>query len=276
MNPGRAAWKSPFFRAREVALTKRSQQFKTDKLGSFIVYVLGHRPDEFGLVPDGDGFVPFKELLQVLHEEPAWRYVRRSHLNEILMGKDRPLFESSDEGLRTAERRWQFKTEGKLDSLPGILFTPIRSRAHPVVMDNGLKAVGEKPLVLSPDREMALRIGMRKDPSPVILEISARKALSQGVTFIPFGRLFLSPLVPSSFIIGPKVSKEVLERVQTTQERKEKRAPDPFAFLPGSLILDMKMEPLKGKKGRGKKRKGWKEEARKLRKGGWDKEEKSR
>jgi putative RNA 2'-phosphotransferase len=31
-------------------------------------YVLGRRPDEFGLVPDADGFVRLKDLLKALHE----------------------------------------------------------------------------------------------------------------------------------------------------------------------------------------------------------------
>jgi len=51
-----------------------------------LVYMLGHRPDEFGLVPDSEGFIPYKELLQAIHEEEGWRYVRRSHINEVLFG----------------------------------------------------------------------------------------------------------------------------------------------------------------------------------------------
>jgi putative RNA 2'-phosphotransferase len=228
--------------------------------------VLGHRPYEFGLVPDTDGFVSYKELLQALHEEPAWRYVRRSHLNEMLIGKDRSLFESSDKGLRAVERRWHFEIESEPDLVPGILYTPVKRKAHPVVMEDGLRATAKKRLVLTRDKEMALRIGARRDQSPVVLEIMARKAASQGVSFYGLGLLFLSLHIPSQFIAGPKVTKEVLERRQASLEKKEKRKPEPYDFTPGSLILDMKMEPVKDKRGRGKKRKGWKEEARKLRK----------
>ena len=51
-----------------------------------MVYMLGYRPDEFGLVPDPEGYIPYKNLLQAIHEEPGWGYVRQGHFNEILMG----------------------------------------------------------------------------------------------------------------------------------------------------------------------------------------------
>ena len=34
------------------------------KLSKFLEYALGRNPDEFGLVPDGDGFVRIKELAE--------------------------------------------------------------------------------------------------------------------------------------------------------------------------------------------------------------------
>ena len=228
--------------------------------------MLGHHPDEFGLVPDPDGFIPYKELLQALHQETGWSHIRLSHLNEVLMGKHRSLFETSDKGLRVVERKWQFESESNQDLVPGILFSPIRQRAHPVVMEKGLSAPAGKQIVLSSDREMAKRIGERKDHSPVILEVMARKAASQGLSFKAFGRLFLNPRIPPQFIAGPKVAKEILSGRQASQEKKEKRKSELSDFSPGSLILDLKMEQAKGKRGRGKKRKGWKEEARKLRK----------
>ena len=36
------------------------------KLAKFIAYILGHKPDEFGLVLEKDGFVKIKEFLKAL------------------------------------------------------------------------------------------------------------------------------------------------------------------------------------------------------------------
>ena len=53
------------------------------KLAKFLEYVLARRPDEFGLIPDPDGFVKIKTLLQALHEDPEWRHLREAHLNTL-------------------------------------------------------------------------------------------------------------------------------------------------------------------------------------------------
>ena len=47
------------------------QQLKQQRLSlsRMLAYVLGHRPDEFGLLPDESGYVRLKDLLTALKEE---------------------------------------------------------------------------------------------------------------------------------------------------------------------------------------------------------------
>ena len=147
-----------------------------------LTYVLGYRPDEFGLVPDKEGFVRLKDLLQVLHEEEGWRHVRRSHINEMLMGRDRERFELEDDRIRSLDRHWTLDPHASIP-LPGLLFTPVRKKAHPVAMERGLKAKAPSLVVLSTDREMALRMGRRRDQHPVLLEIPRRRRKKRGCGF---------------------------------------------------------------------------------------------
>ena len=230
-----------------------------------LVYMLGHRPDEFGLVPDIEGSIPFKELLQAIHEEEGWRYVRRSHINEVLLGKDRSLFESEDERIRSVERRWELDLHNPTQFLPKILFTAVRRKAHPVVMERGLRAVKDRYLILTPVREIALKIGLRRDQEPVLLEILADAAKEKRALFFSFGDLFLSPEIPSRFIAGPPVPKEMLEHKKEKDKPAEKTAKGlPFP-TPGTFTLDPSRDPDPYRKAKGKKRKGWKENARKMR-----------
>ena len=229
--------------------------------------MLGHRPDEFGLVPDIHGFVPYKELLQAIHEEEGWRYVRRSHINEVLLGRDRSLFESEDQCIRSVEQRWELDLNNPARFLPKILFTAIRQRAHPVVMERGLSAVEGKYLILTPVRDMALRIGLRRDREPVLLEILAEVAREKRTLFFSFGDLFLSPEISAKFIAGPPLPKELLERRSEKGKEMEKPIKGPLAPLPGTFTLDPSRDPDPYRKARGKKRKGWKENARKMRRG---------
>ena len=231
-----------------------------------LTYVLGYRPDEFGLVPDEEGFVAYKDLLKVLHEETGWRHVRQSHINEMLMGRDRERFDSQDDRIRSRKRHWVLN-HGDDIALPGLLYTPVRKRAHPVVMERGLKALRNSYLPLSTDRKMALRIGRRRDQDPVLLEIPAAAAGKKGVLIFPFGELFLAPEIPAAFIAGPLPSKNMVEREEKKGDKKQKTPPRPKTLTPGAFILEPQRDPDPSRKFRGKKRKGWKEEARKMRRG---------
>jgi putative RNA 2'-phosphotransferase len=232
-----------------------------------LAYVLGRRPDEFGLVPDPEGFLPVKELLQALHEEPGWAYVRHGHIQEVLVGKGRSAFETINDRLRAVDRSWSWPTSPHPPAaLPKLLFVPIRRRAHPVVMDRGLKSTTADPLVLAKDRETALRIGRRRGQEPVLIEVLAVRAAEEGIEILSFGDLFLCRDIPVRFIAGPPVSKEVME------EHLARRAapPEPVlsvpSFTPGTFALDLSRGDLARRKA-GKKAKGWKEASRSIRKG---------
>ena len=129
-----------------------------------MVYILGHRPHEFGLIPDPEGFVTYKELIRAVNEEPGWSYVRRANINEVLLGANRDLFQTLEEKIRAVERRWVLDLDRPALSLPKILYTGIRRRAHPFIMEKGLRPItGGKFHVLSPEREMAERIGKKNN-----------------------------------------------------------------------------------------------------------------
>lgn len=245
---------------------KRYQHMRTEGLSRFLFYVLGRRPDEFGLVPDSQGFVTSKELLQALHEEGEWRHVRQSHINEILMGTDRSFFESEAGRIRSVERPWEGEYHQPAMFVPKILFTPIRRRAHTVVMEKGLKGHGDRPVILSADREMALRIGRRRDPDPVLIEVRAAAASEKGILFHAFGILFLTREIPAPLIVGPQPPKERAETRKGKDRSAEKRPKIRPPLTPGTFILDPARDPDQARKAKGKKRKGWKEAARKMRK----------
>lgn len=264
--PGRVSGTESRHPPGETALTKRSQQFKLEDLARMLVYVLGYRPDEFGLAPDGEGFVSLKELLQALHEEPSWRFVRQPHVNEVLLSGHRSRFEIRDDAVRALEREWRFEPEASWHTLPKLLFAPVRRRAHPVVLEKGLIPPEGGRLILSPDRTMAGRIGMRRDPEPVLLEIRAVEAARNRVRFFPFGRLFLAPEVPAEFIAGPPVPKEIVERQAAARAAAHPPPTSESPFPAGTFLLDGSKDPDRQRRAKGKKSRGWKEDAKKMRK----------
>ena len=242
---------------------RRSHQIKTDNLGSLLAYMLGHRPAEFGLLPDGEGFVSYKELIQAIHEETGWQYIRRSHLNEVLLGKNRHFFQPEDRRIKALKREWQLDLENPAKSLPKVLLTAVRRRAHAVVMEKGLKSAEGRYNILTLDQDFALRLGRRRDQKPVLLEINAAMAESEGVLFYSFDNLFLCRHIPARFISGPPVAKK--EDLSICREKKtvKETAGEKLSNLhSGTFLLDSSRDPDALRRDKRKKRKGWKEERR--------------
>ncbi len=239
----------------------RRHQIRVQDLSRLLNYILGHRPDEFGVVPDPDGYLSYKELLWSIHEETGWGYVKEGDIREVLMGEGRSLFEADENRIRALDRRWHIE-EASPVTVPKILYCAVRKRAHAHVMEKGLSS---RILPLSPSPEVALRIGRRRDPKPVLLEILTTAAHQKGVSFSVLGSLYLTHDVPAECISGPPVEQEPPRREvkPAGEERAGGRKPD---FMPGSFLLDPQRDPAPHRQFKGKKHKGWKENARKLRK----------
>lgn len=247
-------------------MSKR-HRFRVDELSRLLVYVLAHRPDEFGLVPDGEGFVPVKRLLQSLREEPGRSHVGEGLLREVLLSEHRNHFETVGTRIRAKERRFHLDLDTPAERPVGLLFAPIRKRAHPHVLEHGLKSRPDGPHVLSMDRDMALRIGRRMDASPVILEIRIPDRGKGLVPLFAFGDLYLAAEIPAEDIMGPPLSRDQQKALEKPEKMppKERKTGGP-EFDAGTFVLDAERDPDRFRRdGKGRKRRTWKETSRKLR-----------
>ena len=159
-----------------LSVSHMKPQQSTRRLEKFIVYVLGRRPDEFGLVPEADGWVKLKDLLKAINEEDGWRHVRRSHIDEIVLTQPAPEIEINDNRVR-ARFREHLPVPQPVDRPPKLLYTCIRRRAYFVVLEKGITAAEGEKVVLAAAPDLALRIGRRRDPHPVLLTVNVEQAL---------------------------------------------------------------------------------------------------
>jgi putative RNA 2'-phosphotransferase len=234
------------------------------QLSKFMAYVLGRRPDEFGLVPDEEGFVRLKDFLKAVSEEPGWGYVRRSHINEVLMAVP-------DNSLIVEHNRIKSSCPDEATNPvtgvepPKLLYHCVRQRAYPVVCERGIIPMGHSHVFLTTTKELAVRIGRRRDPNPVLLTVQAQRACQTGVRFSRQGELiYIVDHVPVRYFSGPPLPKEKKEA------KKPKKEPVlATEGLAGSFSLDM--ERSQGLQKQGLKRKrvrkeiGWKKDSRKMR-----------
>ena len=233
-------------------------------LSRFLIYVLGHRPDEFGLVLDEQGFVPLKELLMAVKEEEGWSFVRESHISELLREPDRTGFEVRDKMIRVQPKDPALVSgPPEIVSPPNLLYHAARRKAHPAILGRGL-GPGPRPWVpLFTTRDMALRVGKRRDSQPVLLTIHAARAEAHGVIFTrPQELIYLVESLAPEFLTGPPLPKE-----RPVAEKKKKTS-KPEPPTPGSFLLDPNHDPDPGRRPE-KNKKGkahdWKRASRKMR-----------
>lgn len=209
------------------------------KLSKFLEYVLGRNPDEFGLVPDGDGFVRIKELLKAFHEEDGWKFVRKASIDEVLISIVSPPIEVVEDRIR-ARHRENLEKRGFAEAPPLLLYTCIRQRAYPHTLQKGVAPMGRKNVVLSSDMDLALRLGRRFDPNPVLLTINVDQAQDQGCLFLKASqRLFLCRHIPEGSFSGPALPKEIKAKERKDGPAKEAQKIPHRSETPGSYFPDL-------------------------------------
>ncbi len=240
---------------------------KTAQLSKFIAYVLGKEPGEFGLVPREDGFFKIKDVLKAVWEEEGFRHVRESHLNEILMTLPDPPFEIAEKMIRSANWR-QLPEISPTHDLPKLLYACVRRKAHAFALDKGIFPLGHERVVLSPDPDMAMRIGRRFDGDPVMMIVQTAKSTASGVAFFLAGNnLYLADFIPAGCFTGPPPPKETPE---DQKSKKVQEVTESFDRTPGSFYLDFNPKKEKTKQDYRKRQKdiAWKKERKRKQKTG--------
>jgi putative RNA 2'-phosphotransferase len=234
------------------------------QLSKFIAYILGRKPDEFGLVPDENGFFKIKDFLKTLWEEDGFRNIRRSDLDEILLTFPEPPFEIRDQLIR-ATYRGQLPEILPALQTPKLMYTCIRQKAHQFAMEKGIFPVGHAQVVLASDSEMAKRIGRRFDKEPVMLTVHVAKSIEDDVVFYQWGeKIYLTNMIPVGCFTGPPVPKE---KAPLKKQAVPVVKPEP---TPGSYIPILSSEEERKKQEYRKRRKdiAWKKERKRKRKTG--------
>jgi len=209
------------------------QQKSLKQLSKLIGYILGRKPDEFGLVTDPDGFVKIKELLKAICEEDTWKYVRRAHIEEILITLPNPLIEIKENRIRATDRD-NLPDHALAANPPKLLYTCVRRKAHPMVMEKGIFPMGHPHVILSSSRDMAERMGKRSDRMPVVLTINTTKMVDQRESFYRAGdSLYLAATVPPGCFTGPPAPKQKAEVKKDASPEVEKKQ-----RLSGSFLID--------------------------------------
>ncbi len=239
-------------------MTNRERQ----KLEKILFYILGRRPDEFGLLLDPQGFVPLKELHKALLETEGFKNIRQKQLLDLFLIFKPERFEFLEE-----EKRVRVKPEFSsplvyqrklVEDPPRELFTFIKPRAWIRASEEGLAA---ETIVLASEKELASRIAKRR--GALVLSVDTQQAMRMGTIFeVYLEKLFLTSWIPAQALFGPKVDENFKKQYEKrpSEKKETERISEPLS----QIIPEEKVAYRKLTHGR-KKEPAWKKRRRQRR-----------
>lgn len=175
------------------------------KASKFMSLVLRHKPEEIGLVLDGQGWASIDELI-----EKAGRHgvsLTREVIVRVVETSDKQRF-AIDEGGRRIRANQGHSVDVDLGLAPSepppILFHGTGEKSVEAIRAEGLKAGQRQHVHLSPDEDTAIRVG-RRHGRPVVLRIAAGRMRESGhVFFLSTNGVWLTDCVPAEFLTIPQ------------------------------------------------------------------------
>lgn len=262
-----------------LTLMSQGARQRYESLAKTLRYILANAPDEFGLVLDEEGWVQIKHLIQALNEEAQWKGITAARVIDLLWQLEPCPFEIDGSRIRVQASQLGTCTPPQKETFPppAVLFLGIRRKSYPVVHEKGVQSHGEDEIVLARTSEMALRIGRRRDPRPILVEVHTHIAQQQGVRFLSYGaHLFLVKQLGPECLRGP--SPKHLEGLlpQKRSTFRPARAADPsgphgVAWNPSQdrlLARDPEEQKAILRRERDRKRVEWKDSSRRERRRG--------
>jgi putative RNA 2'-phosphotransferase len=149
------------------------------KVSKYISYLLRQDPENLKI--DRHGFVDLDKLLEKLSER--FRVDRRFIIGIVEKGS-RKRFEIVENKIRALYGHTiPVKLELEEDDVTKVFYHGTTSDAASEILKVGLKPMKRKWVHLSPTKEIATEVGLRRTTSPVILEINAEAARKNGLRF---------------------------------------------------------------------------------------------
>ena len=175
------------------------------KLSKIVAYILRHKPEDYGLFLDENGFVSINDLITAINIKNKFeRDINKDDLIYIIDNSDKKRFEINADKIRALyghSRYIEIKQESALP--PDILYHGTSHKAYSEIKKYGLKPMSRQFIHLSEDIGTAVAIGKRRDDFPIILEINASKAYNSGIIFYKGNdKVWLCKKIPIEYIKG--------------------------------------------------------------------------
>ncbi|MCI4368252.1 MAG: RNA 2'-phosphotransferase [Thermoplasmata archaeon] len=174
-----------------------------DHLGRVMTGILRHFPEKYGLAVDPRGWVELPALVKAIAgHHRGYHWLRVHHLVAIAESDAKGRYEVKDDRIRaTYAHTVEVDLDLPTDNIPDELFFPVTPEEASIVLEVGLKPSDRRKVHLSRTAEDARAAGAVRAPEPVILQVDAKRARSEGIVIMQAGKtVFLVDQVPATFL----------------------------------------------------------------------------
>lgn len=180
------------------------------RLSKFLSLVLRHRPSEYGLRMDEQGWVDFEDLVDIVVAEDILAEDAEDEIMKLVEGSERRRFEVADGRIRALYGHSSGVGLRLPESVPpDTLYHGTTSSGAREIAANGLKPFGRAFVHLSSTEDEARSVGGRHTERPVIVRIDTVAAREEGFTFHEATDLiWLCPALPPHLCRVPEIPED--------------------------------------------------------------------
>jgi putative RNA 2'-phosphotransferase len=174
-----------------------------DHLGRIMTGILRHFPDRYSLTIDSRGWVSLPQIVRAVSQKhPAYHWLRTQHLVAIAETDAKGRYEVREDKIRaTYAHTVEVDLDLPTENIPDALYYPVTEGEVAVVLEVGLKPSDRKKVHLSKTAMDAHSAGSVRTPSPILLEVDARRARADGIVIMQAGKtVFLVNQVPAEYL----------------------------------------------------------------------------
>lgn len=172
------------------------------RLSKLLSLMLRHKPDQFGIMLDDEGFADFEQVWQQV-EAKLGGAVTRAHFDALMSdpaGAQRYELKSGRIRARYGHSESVQAVRYEPVTPPDVLYHGTFIDAYKRIKAEGLKSLSRQYVHLSTSTERAVAVAARHG-RPILLQVDARAAHAAGIVFFhPEPEHYLTKAIPPEFI----------------------------------------------------------------------------
>jgi len=170
-----------------------------ERLSRFLTFLLRHKPKDYPLTIDREGFAPWQEVVDMVQER--FYDATEEQIRDLIASGEKKRFEMRGDKVRaTYGHSFPVDLGNTQATPPAQLYYGAARDLAQSMLRNGLKPRDRQYVHLSVSAAEAESVARRHDPAPAILVVDAQAAHAEGIRFFESGPLFLVEAVPAKFL----------------------------------------------------------------------------